>query len=171
MSPNDEMVLGNATQCLRGLIHHLSKNYPVYDLTVKVFIDPAMDKRNRGSARGMACAGFDKDGTPRIGVCRNLNRVGHAFLGGVLIHELTHLAYKLVGDGGSEVDTDATIIQVCPEARYCYGDCQYEDWRTGRLRIARNLQRVDTDFAVRCLYTWADSCPKDKVKIQRTKRT
>jgi hypothetical protein len=169
MSPYDEFVLDRCAKCLRGLIHHLSKNCPAYDLTVRVFIDPAMDKRNRKSARGMACAGFDRDGAPRIGVCRNMGVVGEVFLAGVLIHELTHLAYNLAGVNG-EVETDATILQVAPEARYRYEDCRYEDWKTGNTRTARNLQCVDMSFAVRCTELWAGSCPKDKVQTQWTKK-
>lgn len=171
MSPHDEFVLDRCAKTLRGLIHHLSKNCPAYDLTVKLFIDPAMDKRNRGSARGMACAGFDKDGSPRIGVCKNIGVLSDAFLTGILIHELTHLAYKLIGDGDSEVDTDATIMQVAPDAHYRYEDCRYEDWKTGNTRTARNLQCVDVAFAVRCTEQWAKSCPKDKARIQWTKKT
>lgn len=170
MSPYEEAVLDRCSQCLRGLIGHLSAHHPHYDMTVKVFIDPAMEKRNRGSARGMACAGFDRGGSPRIGVCRNIGVLRSSFLVGILLHEMTHLAYKLVGDGGSEVDTDATIIQVAPESHYRYGDCRYEDWRTGNTRTARNLQCVDTLFAMYCMERWFKSCPEGKVMIQRPKK-
>jgi hypothetical protein len=167
-SLREEKALTAAERCLRGLILYTRGKSPSYDIRVKLYIDKATIKRNRNSPRAMACASFDGK-TPKIGVCTNVAQLPPEFLCGVLVHELTHLAYNLVGDRHSEVDTDSTILLVMPEVRYGYEDCEYEDAVTGKARIARNLQRVNEGFAGSCMKWLADRCEEGRVNIQWTR--
>lgn len=168
--PHHENALKKAARCVRGLLYYLSKKSDVYDIKVRLCTDVPTVKRNLKSARAMACASFDGK-VARIGICPNIAMIPNVFLTGVLIHELTHLAFGLVGGRESEVDTDATILHIVPECGYRYEDCEYIDLETAATRTARNLQRVDDDFAANCMDWFAEKCPSDKVSIQWTKKT
>jgi len=164
-----DQALKQAERCLRGLLYYLSKKSSIYDIDVALYIDDETTKRNRRSPRAMACASF-KGKVARIGICPNLVKVVAACQVGVLLHELTHLAYNLVGGRDSEIDTDATILHMVPEAGYHYDDCRYEDWKTATIRTAKNIQCVNPDFTVSCMNWFSDKCPDGKVSVQWTKK-
>jgi len=147
-----EKALRRSDYFVRGLLACLSERCEeAKGLSVELFIDPKTVARNRRSARAMACAGV-KRGVGRIGICQNIGQLPDTFLAGVLIHELTHITFGLLGGEDCEVDTDATVLVVAPDAHYRYEDCAYHDWLTGRLRVGRNLQRVSAGFLDKCLH-------------------
>lgn len=159
--------LQTVATCLRGLLHYLPQKDEAYDYQhIALRHDRNRERDNKKQARAMACASVSRMGEPIIGVCTNLASIPKPFLVGVMIHELTHLAFNLLGSPGDEVDVDATIIQLVPEANYRYEDLTYHDRVSGRSRKARNLQRVEDEFASFCMGWWADKCRTDRVVIR-----
>lgn len=169
MTTAKNLALDRAEACLRGLLYYLPKKSSVYDIGVTLYIDEATVRRNRKSPRAMACASFNGK-VARIGICPNLSNVASSCQVGVLLHELTHLAYGLIGGRDAEVDTDATILHVVPESGYHYDDCRYEDWKTSAMRTAKNIQVVNPDFTINCMGWFAGKCPEGKVVVQWTKK-
>jgi hypothetical protein len=159
--------LQHVAKCVRGLCHYLpgkNENYN-FDLVI-VRHDRDRERENKKQARAMACASVSREGTPIIGVCTNLANVPKPFMAGVLLHELTHLAFGLMGTPDSEVDVDATVVELVPEANYRYGDLNYRDRVSGKARKARNLQRVEDEFADFCMGWWAEKCRDGKVTVR-----
>jgi hypothetical protein len=156
--------LNHVSKCVRGLCHYLpgkNENYN-FDLVI-VRHDRDRERDNKKQARAMACASVTRVGTPIVGVCTSLAIIPKPFLVGVMIHELTHLAFNLMGSPEDEVDVDATVLELIPESQYRYEDVAYYDRVSGKLRKARNLQRVDDEFANACMGWWAEKCREGKV--------
>lgn len=159
--------LAHVARCVRGLCHYLpgkSESYS-FDL-VLVRHDRDRERDNKKQARAMACASVSRLETPIIGVCTNLASLPKPFMAGILLHELTHLAFNLMGSQEAEVDVDAMILELVPEADYRYDDLTYHDRVSGKSRKARNLQRVEDEFAGFCLGWWADKCRDGKVVVK-----
>jgi hypothetical protein len=134
----------------RGLMHVLSEAVdPRYRLRLTIRHDRSRDADNRKSPRAMACASFKK-GSPIVGVCENIIAVPAPFLVGIMLHELTHLAFNLMGDAGCEVDVDETIMRTAADFGYRYANARYTDVKTGKARVANNLECVDEMFAEQC---------------------
>ena len=156
--------LKHIATCARGLCHFLPGKHDSYDLgRVVIRHDRDRERDNKKQARAMACASVSRSGDAVIGVCTNLASLPKPFLAGVLLHEMTHLAFGLMGNPEAEVDVDATILELVPEANYGYGDVTYRDRVSGKSRKARNLQRVDEEFANFCMGWWAEKCRDGKV--------
>lgn len=152
-------------KCLRGLLHYLGNGEPHYRIpAVTLRNDKDRERDNRKQARCMACASVEPE--PTIGVCAALGALPKPFIAGVLLHELTHIAFNLRGSPEAEVDVDTTIAALVPEAGYRYGNVTYLDRKRGRRRTAHNLQRVDAPFADFCFGLWADQCPPERVIIR-----
>ncbi len=159
--------LQHVATCVRGLCHYLPSKHEGYDLgRVVIRHDRDRERDNKKQARAMACASVSRDGDAVIGVCTNLACLPKAFLAGVLIHEMTHLAFGLMGGDKSEVDVDTMIKELVPEANYRYENLTYRDRISGKTRKAANLQCVDEEFAGFCLGWWASKCRDGKVRVK-----
>jgi hypothetical protein len=159
--------LQRVAKCVRGLCHYLPSKNDSYDFDFMVVRhDRDRERDNKKQARAMACASVSREETPIIGVCTNLALLPKPFLAGILLHEMTHLAFNLMGSQEAEVDVDATIMELVPEANYLYEDVTYRDRVSGKSRKARNLQRVEDEFADFCLGWWADKCRDGKVVVK-----
>jgi hypothetical protein len=159
--------LQHVAKYVRGLCHYLPSKHEAYDLgRVIVRHDRDRERDNKKQARAMACASVSRDGDAIIGVCTNLASLPGPFLAGVLIHEMTHLAFGLMGSQEAEVDVDTTVIELVPEADYRYADLTYHDRMSGKSRKARNLQRVEDGFAGFCFGWWSEKCRDGKVIIK-----
>ncbi len=142
--------LDTVARYTKGLMHVMADAVdPRYQIALTIKHDRTRDADNRKSPRAMACASF-KRGSPLVGVCNNIIAIPTSFLVGIMLHELTHLAFNLMGDERCEVDVDETATRLASETGYRYANARYTDVRTGKIRIAKNLERVDEMFAEQC---------------------